>query len=135
VSEGRSDEAAEVAMRMGQSGEAFDELQFRRRMGEIVARQQEATLEHMQMGKVVLEVNEIAAETGIRVPSELTLLGKTLLNLDLVGRLLDRGFDPNESIRRNAAEILQKRMVRDLSPACGEYFDERSAAEKMTPRP
>lgn len=116
VSEGRSDEAAEVAMRMGQSGEGFDELQFRRRMGEIVARQQEATLEHMQMGKVVLEVNQIAAETGIRVPSELTLLGKTLLNLDLVGRLLDRGFDPNESIRRNAAEILQKRMVRDLSP-------------------
>jgi predicted unusual protein kinase regulating ubiquinone biosynthesis (AarF/ABC1/UbiB family) len=116
VSEGRSDEAAEVAIRMGQAGEAFDELRFRGRMGEIVARQQEATLQHMQVGKVVLEVNQIAAETGIRVPSELTLLGKTLLNLDLVGRLLDRGFDPNESIRRNAAEILQKRMVRDLSP-------------------
>jgi ubiquinone biosynthesis protein len=116
LSEGRSDEAAEVAMRMGDAREDFDELQFRRRIGDLVGQQQQATLEQMQVGKVVLEVNRIAAETGIRVPSELTMLGKTLLNLDLVGRTLDRAFDPNESIRRNAADILRKRMVRDFSP-------------------
>ena len=100
LSEGRSDDAAESAMRMG----------------DLVGQQQQATLDQIQVGRVVLEVNQIAAETGIRVPSELTMLGKTLLNLDLVGRSLDRNFDPNESIRRNAADILQKRMVRDLSP-------------------
>ena len=43
------------------------------------------------------------------------MLGKTLLNLDLVGRTLDREFDPNDSIRRNAADMLQKRMLRDLA--------------------
>jgi predicted unusual protein kinase regulating ubiquinone biosynthesis (AarF/ABC1/UbiB family) len=116
LSEGRSDDAAESAMRMGEPREDFDELQFRRRMGDLVGQQQQATLDQIQVGRVVLEVNQIAAETGIRVPSELTMLGKTLLNLDLVGRSLDRSFDPNESIRRNAADILQKRMVRDLSP-------------------
>ena len=35
------------------------------------------------------------------------MLGKTLLNLDQVGRTLDPDFDPNASIRRNAAELMR----------------------------
>ena len=44
------------------------------------------------------------------------MLGKTLLNLDQVGRALEPEFDPNASIRRNAAEILQQRLMKSLSP-------------------
>ena len=44
------------------------------------------------------------------------MLGKTLLNLDQVGRAIAPDFDPNASIRRNAAEIMQQRLVRGLSP-------------------
>jgi ubiquinone biosynthesis protein len=44
------------------------------------------------------------------VPSELTVLGKTLLQLDEVGRTLDPGFDTTASIRRNAGEITSQRM-------------------------
>src|SRR4029077_18626457 len=55
-------------------------------------------------------------ETGIRVPSELSLLGKTLLNLDQVGRGLAPEFDPNASIRQNAASILQRHLLKSLSP-------------------
>jgi predicted unusual protein kinase regulating ubiquinone biosynthesis (AarF/ABC1/UbiB family) len=61
-------------------------------------------------------VTQAGAENGIRVPSELTMLGKTLLNLDQVGRALEPEFDPNASIRRNAAKILQQRLVKSLSP-------------------
>ncbi len=71
----------------------------------------------MQVGRLVLEVTQTSAENGIRVPSELTMLGKTLLNLDQVGRALEPEFDPNASIRRNAAEILQQRLVKSISPA------------------
>jgi predicted unusual protein kinase regulating ubiquinone biosynthesis (AarF/ABC1/UbiB family) len=70
----------------------------------------------MQVGRLVLEVTQTAAECGIRVPSELTMLGKTLLNLDQVGRALAPEFDPNASIRRNAAVILQQRVMKSLSP-------------------
>jgi len=70
----------------------------------------------MEVGRIVLELTRAAAETGIRVPSELSLLGKTLLNLDQVGRTLEPNFDPNASIRRNAADILQRRLVKSLSP-------------------
>jgi len=44
------------------------------------------------------------------------MLGKTLLNLDQVGRTLAPRFDPNASIRRNAAEILRQRVIKTLSP-------------------
>ena len=50
------------------------------------------------------------------MPQELALLGKTLLNLDQVGRALEPQFDPNASIRRNAARILQQRLLKGLSP-------------------
>jgi predicted unusual protein kinase regulating ubiquinone biosynthesis (AarF/ABC1/UbiB family) len=67
------------------------------------------------VGRTILMVSRMSAESGIRVPSELTMLGKTLLNLDQVGRTLDLTFDPNASIRRNAAELTAERVRRSLS--------------------
>jgi predicted unusual protein kinase regulating ubiquinone biosynthesis (AarF/ABC1/UbiB family) len=116
ISEGRGEEAAQIAIKIGQKKDDFDEQEFTRRISEIVAAQQAATLGQMQVGRVVLEVTQCAAATGVRVPPELTMLGKTLLNLDQVGRALAPEFDPNASIRRNAAEILQRRLVKSLSP-------------------
>ena len=40
------------------------------------------------------------------------MLGKTLLNLDLVGHTLSPQFDPNQSIRRNAAALLHQRTMK-----------------------
>jgi ubiquinone biosynthesis protein len=70
----------------------------------------------MQIGRVVLDITRAAGDCGIRVPSELTMLGKTLLNLDQVGRTLYPAFDPNASVRRHAAKIMQQRMFKDVSP-------------------
>ena len=44
------------------------------------------------------------------------MLGKTLLNLDQIGRAIAPEFDPNASIRRHAAQILQQRLLKGLSP-------------------
>jgi predicted unusual protein kinase regulating ubiquinone biosynthesis (AarF/ABC1/UbiB family) len=63
-----------------------------------------------------MEIAHIAGSAGVRVPSELTMLGKTLLNLDAVGRALAPDFDPNASIRQNAAELLARRMRKEFSP-------------------
>ncbi|MGI8437244.1 MAG: ABC1 kinase family protein [Chthoniobacterales bacterium] len=116
IAEGRGTEAADIAIKIGDKKDDFDEKQFRQRIGEIVAKQQGATVDQMQVGRLVLEVTQVSAENNIRVPSELTMLGKTLLNLDQVGRALAPEFDPNASIRRNAAEILQQRLMKSLSP-------------------
>jgi ubiquinone biosynthesis protein len=116
IAEGRGDDAADIAIKVGDTKEDFDEVQFRRRITEIVAKQQGANVENMQVGRLVLEVTQVSGESNIRVPSELTMLGKTLLNLDQVGRTIAPEFDPNASIRRNAAQIMQQRLVKSLSP-------------------
>ena len=117
VSEGKSDEAATVAIEIGEKTEKFDEVAFRRRVADLVAQTKDASVEQIEVGKVVLVLARMSGESGIRVPSELAMLGKTLLNLDQVGRALDPEFDPNASIRRNASDLTRRRLRQSLSPA------------------
>jgi predicted unusual protein kinase regulating ubiquinone biosynthesis (AarF/ABC1/UbiB family) len=136
IAEGQGEKAADTAIQIGDPRETFDEMQFRRRIAEVVAQQQDATVAKMQVGRVVMQVKQIAADCGIRVPAEMTMLGKTLLNLDLVGRTLSPDFDPNQSIRRNAAELLHRRTMKSLS--AGNLFtallETRELIEKLPTR-
>lgn len=116
IAEGRGDDAADIAIKLGERKEDFAEKEFKHAIAEIVAKQQGATVEQMQVGRLVLEVTQASGENGVRVPPELTMLGKTLLNLDQVGRAIEPSFDPNASIRRNAAQIMQQRLMKSLSP-------------------
>jgi ubiquinone biosynthesis protein len=117
ISEGRGDEVAEITTRTGDPRPHFDEPGYRRGVADLVARYQGAIAEQIEVGKVVLEVSRLAGEHGIRPSPELSVLGKALLNLDQVGRILDPKFDPNAAIRRNAASILQRRLLSKATPA------------------
>jgi ubiquinone biosynthesis protein len=116
VAEGDGDEAAERAEQIGQKQEGFETREFRRRIANLVGTYHHATVGQMQIGKIILEVSRVAGDSGMRLPSELTMLGKTLLNLDEVGRVLAPDFDPNASIRRNAADLLRRHMWKSASP-------------------
>ncbi|MDB6074858.1 MAG: hypothetical protein JWO89_2498 [Verrucomicrobiaceae bacterium] len=136
ISEGRSDQAADIAEKIGEGREDFDEPEFRRRIADLVTEQQSKTLDNLQVGRVVLEVQKIAGDCRLRLPAELTLLGKTLLNLDLVGRTLDPDFDPNESIRRNSAKILHQKTLQSLSPGnlLGALLEGKEFLERLPTR-
>jgi ubiquinone biosynthesis protein len=82
----------------------------------LVSEHQGSQMDQIQVGRVVLEITQIAGDNGLRVPAELTMLSKTLLNLDLVGQTLDPKFDPNASIRHNAEKILQQRVWKAFTP-------------------
>jgi predicted unusual protein kinase regulating ubiquinone biosynthesis (AarF/ABC1/UbiB family) len=95
---------------MSETTPTFQEADFRRCVAQLVSDQQNSRLGEMDIGRVLLAVNSAAAEAGLFVPPELSLLGKTLLQLDQVGRILAPEFDPNESIRRNASAVLNQRL-------------------------
>ncbi len=67
------------------------------------------------MGRSLLEVSCIAQDNGLLVPSALVLLGKTMLQMDEVGRVLDPEIDTNASIRRNVSELMSQRMRKELT--------------------
>ena len=117
VAEGRADQTADVASQIGRKLEDFDRAATERAIADLVTRYKDATLQDVQAGAVIMQMSRIAGEHGLRLPSELTLLGKTLLNLDEIARTLAPGFDASESIRRNAAALMQERMRRSLSIA------------------
>jgi ubiquinone biosynthesis protein len=116
VSEGKSDEATDVAISISRTTEEFEPEEFSRRMRQLLALQHDQGLGQMNVGKVLLQVSRIAADGGLFVPSELTLLGKTLLQLDQVGRLLDPTFDTSASVRRNVGEIASQRVGKNTTP-------------------
>ena len=117
ISEGDSEHAADIVIRMSQTTEDFKAVEFRRHLGQVMASQQNQNLKQINVGKSLLEISRHAADSGLLVPSELTLLGKTLLQLDEVGKILDPEFDPLASIRRNVKELMTRRLKKNLSEA------------------
>jgi ubiquinone biosynthesis protein len=116
ISEGNSDQAADLVIRVSETTEEFNQVEFRLRVRQFLAARQDQGLQQINVGKAVLEVSRNAADNGLFVPSELTLLGKTLLQLDEVGKILDPAFDPNASIRRNVAELMSQRLRKQATP-------------------
>ena len=115
ISENRADEAAKILLHMGTCREEADTAGFQRAITDVLAQHQTATAQRPQVGRAVLFLLKAAADYGVRLPPELAMIGKTLLNLDEIGLTLAPHFDPNQAIRRHAAEITEKQMLRDLS--------------------
>jgi predicted unusual protein kinase regulating ubiquinone biosynthesis (AarF/ABC1/UbiB family) len=115
ISEGNSEEAADIVVRISEKTENFDSGEFHRRIRQVMAQSQNQGLQQLKVGRTLLHLSQDAGGNGLLVPSELALLGKTLLQLDEVGRILDPAFDPNASIRRNAIGLMTRRMKQDFT--------------------
>jgi ubiquinone biosynthesis protein len=118
IADARGDEAASILMAMGEKDDdEFDEMRMRRLIIEMVGRYQHVAARELNIGRVMLEMARAGTTHGVRMPPELALLGKALLNLDLIGRKLDPEFDVNASMRRNATQLMQRRFVKTLTQA------------------
>jgi predicted unusual protein kinase regulating ubiquinone biosynthesis (AarF/ABC1/UbiB family) len=117
ISNGRGEEAAQAAIAVGEMRDGFDETGFTRDVVDLVGHYEDASLADLQLGTIILQVNQTAGAHGIKPPVELTMLGKTLLNIDLVGRCLAPSLDINAAIRGHAASLMQRRLLKSLSPS------------------
>ena len=115
LAEGRGDEASAVAIQIGRKTDRFDRPAVEKAVSALVTRYQGATLQDVKVGSVMMQMSRIAGGHGLRLPTEFTLLGKTLLNLDEVARTLAPDFNVQDSIRRNAATLMRERMRKSLS--------------------
>ncbi len=110
TSEGKSEDVATVIIGFSECSKEFDEASLRRSIAQVVSQQRDRVLGDINVGTTILKVTESAAQDGLWVPSELTLLGKTLMQLDQIGKILSPTFDPNAAVRRNASQIMTQRM-------------------------
>lgn len=133
IAEAHGSRASAIAVDLGKPTPNFEPERFEQLISELVARHANSHLSDLNVGGILMQICRIATECGLRLPPELALLGKTLLNLDEVGRTLDPHFDPHAAIRENAAEIMRERSESESLP--GQIYtallETREFAEKL----
>jgi predicted unusual protein kinase regulating ubiquinone biosynthesis (AarF/ABC1/UbiB family) len=116
ISDGHGTEVADLLSTIGERTDDFDQAGYREAVSRLVLSHQSTTVGRLRAGEVVAELTRAAATHGLRPPPEMTMVGKALLNLDEVARLLDPDFDPNAAIQEHVADILQRKLLGGLSP-------------------
>jgi len=116
ISEGRGDEVAEVAIRMGEPKPNFDKRDYVHRVTKLVAENSGSDLEGLNSGRIVIEIQRIAADCWFRQAPEFTMIAKAMMNLDRVVYVLDPMFDPNAVIREEASDIMTRQVVQSVEP-------------------
>src|SRR5688572_16741375 len=136
ISEGKGDDAASVAIALSERRDDFDEASMRRDVVSLVSRYQGAALREINVGRVMLEVFRTGSHHGLKMSPDMALLGKALLNLDEIGRVLDPEFDVNASMRNNAMSLMQRRMWKGTTAAgvWSSVLEVREFAERLPGR-
>lgn len=112
--DGRGEQVADEAIAIGTRLEDYDEERFIREVGQLVSHYH-AHSQTTSPGRVVLELVRIATTNGLRTPPELSLLGKTLLNLDAVSRYLSPDLDIKAVVERHLQHVMRARLRQSLS--------------------
>ncbi len=117
VAGGDGEQAADVVMGMGERRPDADEAGYRRAIATLVSQHRRSTIGAMQAGRMMLLLARLAGQHGIRLPDEMAMLGKTLLNLEEIARTLAPDFVVNDVVRDNANALLQRRLLKGMAPS------------------
>lgn len=115
ICHGDGEDAARIAEGMSEPTPLFKRQEFVRRISQLVAEQQDQSVQHMGTGRVILQIQLAAGETGIIVPEPLVMFGKTLMNLDRAVVVLDPRFNPTAAVQEQAATIVKEHSRRQVS--------------------
>ncbi len=116
--DGRGEAVAAESIAIGMRLEDFEEARYLREVGALVshyaARIGSAAVSE---GRLMLDLTRIGASCGLRTPPELSLLGKTLLNLEAVCKALDPEIDMKRIVEEHLESVMRKRLKKAFSPA------------------
>lgn len=116
IADNRGDDAAAVLVEIGEQLPGFDRPAYVSAIAALMARNYDLAVGETQAGKVLYELINISYQKSLRLPAELTLLAKTMFNLDGVTRAIDPTYSPILTIREYGSEIASDRAKRDLNP-------------------
>ena len=72
-------------------------------------------MKDLPFGLIVRDLLVLCLRNDIQIPPELTLLGKTLLNLEPLCRRLDPNLDPVRTMKDVALRLVEEQFRRDMS--------------------
>ena len=116
--DGRGEAVANETIAMGTRLETFEAGRYQREVGQMVARYAaHASGTTVSEGRLMLDLVRLGASCGLRTPPELSLLGKTLLNLERVADALAPDLDVREVVEGHLDGVMRGRLRKALSPS------------------
>jgi len=134
LSDGDGKAAADAAVALGRPLDDFDNAAFCAQASELVERSHGLSVQELDAGSMVMELMRVSGDHGLRLPPELSMLGKALLNLDQVAKALDPDFDPSAAIRRHTDSILESQMRPSSGSAFSALLEARDFVEQLPGR-
>lgn len=109
---------------------------FRKNINRLVMDSTSSNAEDMETGRVLIQMNRIAAEEGIKLAVELNILGKILLNMDQIVAVLTPKYDLQAAIKRFMEKMVNKKFQQELKPEniYGVLLDNKKLAENLPGR-
>lgn len=134
LSDGNGRAAADATVSLGRLLEDFDGEGFCSAASDLVERSHGLSLDQLDAGSMVMELMRVSGENGLRLPPELSMLGKALLNLDQVAHTLDPEFDPVKAINAHSNTIMQSQMNTSSGSAFSTLLEARDFIEQLPGR-
>ena len=107
---------AETYLDMIEIPKSFDRRAFIQDVSGLVSRYHDMSGGRMALGTALLDLTKLARFHRTPVPTEMTLLGKAMLNLDGTVRVLSPELDPVQLIREYMQEVMKERVISQFSP-------------------
>ena len=115
ISEGKGNHAAELAEISGVMGTDFDSDKFRMDIERVVSDNFNQSVDRLEIGAVLMSIQSTAGKHDLELPMEIILLGRALMQLDEVVSCLNSEFNPNDKIREEVAEVMQRHSSEKIS--------------------
>lgn len=116
ISQSNGEKTAHTLLKMSELSEDSQKKQFTKTVSDVIMESENSLAKDLQTGRILIQLNRLALTTHIKLPVEINILGKILLNLDQIVAMLDPDFDLRAAIQRNVHEIMRKKMISELKP-------------------
>ena len=116
ISQSNGEKTAHSLLKMSELSKESQKKEFSKRVSDVIMESENSRAKDLQTGRILIQLNRLALSTHIKLPVEINILGKILLNLDQIVALLDPEFDLRAAIQRNVHEIMRKKMLSELKP-------------------
>lgn len=122
------DEVVSLLLFAGDISESLDIRALKRDLFNFIDGYYEIPLREIEVGRMLMEFIEIITLYSIRIPTDLMLLAKSLVQIEGMGRALDPTFDMAEHLRPFMIKALRKkyspfRITRDINQMLYSYLN------------
>jgi predicted unusual protein kinase regulating ubiquinone biosynthesis (AarF/ABC1/UbiB family) len=115
-SERLGERVADTYLDMIEQPEGLDQHGFTQDICGLVSRYHDMSGGRLGLGSALLDLTRLAYSNRVPVPTSMTLLGKTMLNLDGAISVLSPELDPVELIRNYMLDVMMRRVSDQFSP-------------------